>query len=104
MGKEMGKRTKRGRAETAALPMAGITALGALDLSEVAEGQWLVVMGATGGVGGYAVQLARKRGAHVIATVHRDADEYGRLAAQTAPPAASGNTKATTPAPWHSYS
>ena len=30
-------------------------------------------MGATGGVGGYAVQMARSRGAHVIATVRGDA-------------------------------
>jgi NADPH:quinone reductase-like Zn-dependent oxidoreductase len=62
--------------------MAGITALGALELSQVAAGQWFVVMGATGGVGGYAVQLARARGAHVIATVHRDADEAVRLGAE----------------------
>jgi NADPH:quinone reductase-like Zn-dependent oxidoreductase len=68
--------------QAAALPMAGITALGAVDLNKVAEGQWFVVMGATGGVGGYAVQLARKRGAHVIATVHRDADEAVRLGAE----------------------
>jgi NADPH2:quinone reductase len=47
----------------------------------VAAGQSFVVMGATGGVGGYAVQLARARGAHVIATVRRDADEAVRLGA-----------------------
>ena len=38
-------------------------------------------MGATGGVGGYAVQIARSRGAHVIATVRGDADEARRLGA-----------------------
>jgi D-arabinose 1-dehydrogenase-like Zn-dependent alcohol dehydrogenase len=39
-------------------------------------------MGATGGVGGYAVQMARSRGAHVVATVHGDADEARRLGAE----------------------
>jgi NADPH:quinone reductase len=38
-------------------------------------------MGATGGVGGYAVQIARARGAHVIATLRREADEAERLGA-----------------------
>ena len=44
--------------------------------------QRLVVMGATGAVGGYAVQMARSRGAHVIATVRGDADEARRLGAE----------------------
>jgi NADPH:quinone reductase-like Zn-dependent oxidoreductase len=39
-------------------------------------------MGATGVVGGYAVQIARSRGAHVIATVRGDADEARRLEAE----------------------
>ena len=39
-------------------------------------------MGATGGVGGYAVQMARSRGVHVIATVRGDADEARRLGAE----------------------
>jgi NADPH2:quinone reductase len=67
--------------QAAALPIPGITALGSLDLLGVATDQRLVVMGATGGVGGYAVQMARARGAHVIATVRGDADEARRLGA-----------------------
>jgi NADPH:quinone reductase-like Zn-dependent oxidoreductase len=39
-------------------------------------------MGATGGVGGYAVQMAVSRGAHVIATVRGDVDEARRLGAE----------------------
>jgi len=39
-------------------------------------------MGAAGGVGGYAVQMARSRGAHVIATVRGDAGEARRLGAE----------------------
>jgi NADPH:quinone reductase-like Zn-dependent oxidoreductase len=68
--------------QAAALPMPAITALGSLNLLGVAAGQRLVVMGATGGVGGYAVQIAHSRGAHVIATVRGDADEARRLGAE----------------------
>jgi len=39
-------------------------------------------MGATGGVGGYAVQMARSRGAHVIATVRGDDGEARQLGAE----------------------
>jgi NADPH:quinone reductase len=68
--------------EAAALPIPAITALGSLELLNVTADQHLVVMGATGGVGGYAVQMARSRGAHVIATVRGDADEARRLGAE----------------------
>jgi NADPH2:quinone reductase len=68
--------------QAAALPVAAITALGSLELLRVTAGQRLVVMGAAGGVGGYAVQMARSRGAHVIATVRGDADEARRLGAE----------------------
>jgi NADPH:quinone reductase len=68
--------------QAAALPIAAITALGSLDLLGVAAGQRVVVMGAAGGVGGYAVQIARGRGAHVVATVRGDADEARRLGAE----------------------
>jgi NADPH:quinone reductase-like Zn-dependent oxidoreductase len=68
--------------QAAALPIPAITALRTVDLLGVAAGQGVVVMGATGGVGGYAVQIARSRGAHVIATVRGDADEARRLGAE----------------------
>jgi NADPH:quinone reductase len=68
--------------QAAALPVSGIAALGSLELLQVTAGQRLVVMGATGGVGGYAVQIARARGgAHVIATVHGDVEEARSLGA-----------------------
>jgi NADPH:quinone reductase-like Zn-dependent oxidoreductase len=67
--------------QAAALPTPAVTALSAVDLLQVSAGQHVVVMGATGGVGGYAVQIARSRGAHVIATVRGDADEAHRLGA-----------------------
>jgi len=68
--------------QAAALPIPAITALGSLELLGVTSGQSLVVMGATGGVGGYAVQMAKSSGAHVIATVRGDADEARRLGAE----------------------
>ncbi len=68
--------------QAAALPIPATTALRTIDLLEVTAGQQVVVMGATGGVGGYAVQIARSRGAHVIATVRGDAGEARRLGAE----------------------
>jgi NADPH:quinone reductase-like Zn-dependent oxidoreductase len=68
--------------QAAALPIAAITALGSLELLGVVAGQRVVVMGAAGAVGGYAVQMARSRGAHVIATVRGDGDEARRLGAE----------------------
>ena len=68
--------------QAAALPIPATTALRTMDLLEVTAGQQVVVMGANGGVGGYAVQIARSRGAHVIATVRGDADEARRLGAE----------------------
>jgi NADPH:quinone reductase len=68
--------------QAAALPIPAVTALGSVELLAVAAGQRVVVMGATGGVGGYAVQMARSRGAHVIGTVRGDADEAHHLGAE----------------------
>ena len=68
--------------QAAALPTPAVTALRTIDVLEVTAGQHVVVMGATGGVGGYAVQMARSRGAHVLATVRGDVDEARRLGAE----------------------
>jgi NADPH:quinone reductase-like Zn-dependent oxidoreductase len=63
-------------ADAAALPLVGLTAWQALfDHAGVRAGQRVLVNGAGGAVGGYAVQLARGAGAHVIATASpRSAD------------------------------
>lgn len=61
-------------ADAAALPTAGLTALAAIDELAVGKGTTLLVLGATGGVGGFAVQMARDRGAFVIGTA-RDSNE-----------------------------
>jgi NADPH:quinone reductase-like Zn-dependent oxidoreductase len=56
-------------ADAAALPAVGLTAWQALfDHAKLAAGQRVLVNGAGGAVGGYAVQLAKNAGAHVIAT------------------------------------
>jgi NADPH:quinone reductase-like Zn-dependent oxidoreductase len=62
--------------EAAALPLAALTALQSLrDHGRLARGQRLFVNGASGGVGVYAVQLAKAFGAHVVAaTSARNAD------------------------------
>ena len=54
--------------EAAALPVAGETAQRVLDLLAVGAGDTLLLHGASGGVGGVAVQLAVARGATVIGT------------------------------------
>lgn len=53
--------------EAAALPMTGLTARLALDILALRPGQTVAVTGAAGTVGGYAVQLAKASGLHVIA-------------------------------------
>jgi NADPH:quinone reductase-like Zn-dependent oxidoreductase len=56
-------------ADAAAFPMVGLTAWEALfDDAELEAGQRVLINGAGGAVGGYAVQLAKRAGAHVIAT------------------------------------
>jgi NADPH:quinone reductase-like Zn-dependent oxidoreductase len=57
-----------GHVDSAAVPLAALSAWQALfDHGQLREGQRVLVHGA-GGVGGFAVQLARWRGAHVAAT------------------------------------
>ena len=54
-------------AEAAGLPVAGLTALQALrDEVHLARGERVMIVGASGGVGSYAVQVARDMGARVI--------------------------------------
>jgi len=63
-----------GDADAAALPTAGLTALAAVEWLAIAPGSTLLVVGATGGVGSFALQIGRDRGARVIA-VARSSNE-----------------------------
>jgi NADPH2:quinone reductase len=54
--------------EAGGLLLAGATAVHALERTRVGDGDTVLVHGASGGVGLYAVQLAQLRGARVIAT------------------------------------
>lgn len=56
-----------GFAEAAVLPISGLTALQAVRAADVSNGQRVAVLGASGGVGVYAVQIAKAAGAHVTA-------------------------------------
>ncbi|MES9537528.1 zinc-binding dehydrogenase [Actinomadura sp. NPDC000600] len=68
-------------ADAAALPLVGLTAWQALfDHADLADGQRVLVNGAGGAVGGYAVQLAKRAGAHVIATAGSRSAERVRAA------------------------
>jgi NADPH:quinone reductase len=75
--------------EAAALPLVTITAgEGMIDRVGVEAGQTVLVIGAAGGVGHIAVQLARLRGAHVFGVDRVEAADY--LASIGATPIARG--------------
>ncbi|WP_374209683.1 NADP-dependent oxidoreductase [Glycomyces sp. TRM65418] len=65
--------------EAAALPLAGLTAHQALvDVAEVRPGQRVLVHAAAGGVGHFAVQIAKAKGAYVIGTASAGKHEFVR--------------------------
>ena len=71
-------------AEGSALPVCSQTARLLVDAAAVAAGDLVLVTGAAGMVGGFALQLATGRGARVVAAVRSaDADEARRLGAET---------------------
>jgi NADPH:quinone reductase-like Zn-dependent oxidoreductase len=61
--------------QAGSLGVAGTTAMSAVEALALAEGATVLIVGATGGVGTFAVQLAALRGAHTIASV-RPGDEF----------------------------
>ncbi|MDT0267682.1 zinc-binding dehydrogenase [Streptomyces sp. DSM 44915] len=62
------------------IPVAGLSALHVLRRTGQLLGRRVMVTGASGGVGRYAVQLAARAGAHVVA-ISRDPDRAGELRA-----------------------
>lgn len=63
----------------AATPTAGATALVMADALGLSEGKTVVVVGATGGVGSFFVQVAAGRGARVVAVSSGANADYARL-------------------------
>jgi NADPH:quinone reductase-like Zn-dependent oxidoreductase len=62
-----------GDVEAAAVPLAGLTAWQALvETADIQPGQRVLILGAAGGVGHLAVQIARARGAYAIGTARAE--------------------------------
>ena len=75
----MATRKPEGGVDTAsagAAPLAAITALAAIDALGVSEGDTVLIVGANGGVGSFAVQLAANAGVRVIAPALPEDEEY----------------------------
>jgi NADPH:quinone reductase-like Zn-dependent oxidoreductase len=63
----------------AAIPIGALTAWQAIfGLANLSGGQRILIAGASGGVGSLAVQLAKEKGAHVIATASGRNEEFVR--------------------------
>src|SRR3989442_1615620 len=68
-GEVAGKPASLSFTEAAAVPMGALTAWQALvDVAQLHAGQTILIHGGSGGVGSFAVQIAKARGARVIAT------------------------------------
>ena len=65
--------------EAASIPMGFLTAWGGvIDTANVQAGQRVLIHGAAGGIGAYAVQLAKWKGAHVTGTASAGNLEFAR--------------------------
>ena len=65
-------------ATAGAAPLAGIAAIMAIDALELSYGDTVLIVGATGGVGSFAVQLAARAGATVVAPAFAADEAYLR--------------------------
>jgi len=64
--------------QTAVIAHGALTAAAAMDAAAVGPSDRLVLLGATGGVGSYATQLATTAGVHVIAVTRGEYADYAR--------------------------
>jgi NADPH:quinone reductase-like Zn-dependent oxidoreductase len=64
--------------EAASLPIAALTALNGLRRCRVSEGKEVLINGGTGGVGHFAIQIAKAKGAVVTATCSQSNAELAR--------------------------
>ncbi|GGU08458.1 hypothetical protein GCM10010244_38210 [Streptomyces coeruleorubidus] len=67
--------------QAATIPLNGLTAAQSVELLGIQAGQTVLITGAEGAVGGYAVRLAKRRGAVVIAS---DVSPEGEFATKVA--------------------
>jgi NADPH:quinone reductase-like Zn-dependent oxidoreductase len=65
-------------AHAAVLPIKGVTALASINRLDVHAGETLLVLGASGGVGGFAAQIAAARGVRVLGTARSSKDALVR--------------------------
>jgi NADPH:quinone reductase-like Zn-dependent oxidoreductase len=64
--------------QAASVGLAALTALVSVDAVEASDGDVVLIVGAAGGVGSYAVELAAARGATVVATARPEDEEWIR--------------------------
>jgi NADPH:quinone reductase-like Zn-dependent oxidoreductase len=65
--------------ECAAVALAGVTALVSIeDTLQLAAGETILIHGGAGGVGGFAIQIAKHRGARVVSTASPANHDYVR--------------------------
>ena len=62
--------------DAAAFPLAGVSAIQAVEAVEPKPGDTILVVGAAGGIGSFAVQVLKAKGAHVIAVAGPTNAEY----------------------------
>jgi NADPH:quinone reductase-like Zn-dependent oxidoreductase len=67
----------------ASIPTAGVTAFIMTDALSLGDGQTVVAVGATGGVGSFFVQLAARTGARVVAICRAENADYARTLGAT---------------------
>jgi NADPH:quinone reductase-like Zn-dependent oxidoreductase len=68
-----------GHAHAAAIPLAGLTAWqGLFRHGQLKSGQSVLIHGGSGGVGHFAIQFAKSKGARVLTTVSTDNVEFAR--------------------------
>ena len=65
-------------AAAATMPIAGVTAWKMNEAATISKGDVVIVLGATGGVGSYFVQLAARAGGHVVAVCSTANIDYAR--------------------------
>jgi NADPH:quinone reductase-like Zn-dependent oxidoreductase len=62
--------------EAAALPLAGVSALQSVEAAAPQPNDVVVIVGASGGIGSYAIQLASASGAHIIGVTSKGKTDY----------------------------